>query len=128
MHLNEAPRSLMTLLNRVFGRWSHRQQALALYERAMAFAKNRDHDAALADYTAVIEMNSVPADIRAMALYNRSVVYSAIHDDAQAIRDLQQVLETPGAAANVRLEAKRKLVRIERASTRSDENQSPRPS
>jgi hypothetical protein len=114
----------MKLLNLVFGRWSHRQRAFALYERAMAFAKKHDHDAALADYTAVIEMIKAPADIRAMALYNRSVVYSATHNDARAIRDLQHVLETPGAAANVRLEAKRKLVRIERASTRSDETQS----
>jgi tetratricopeptide (TPR) repeat protein len=112
----------MKILNLVFGRWSHRQQALALYQRAMAFANKHDHDAALADYTAVIEMASAPADIRAMSLYNRSVVYSATHNDEQAIRDLQKVLETSGAAANVRLEAKRKLVRMDRAANRSDQN------
>lgn len=115
----------MKLLNLVFGRWSQRQRATALYQRAIGFAKKHDHDAALADYTAVIEMAHAPPDIRAMALYNRSVVYSTLHDDTQAIRDLQRVLEIQEAAASVRLEAKRKLVRIERASSRLDENQPP---
>jgi hypothetical protein len=118
----------MRLLNLILGRLSHRRRAIALYEQAMALAKKHDHEAALADYTAVIETSNAPADIRAMALYNRSVVYSAMHDDIHAVRDLQTLLETPGAAANVRLEAKRKLVRIERASSRSDANVPPRAS
>ena len=91
----------------------------------MAFAKQHDHAAALADYTAVIESPHTPADVRAMALYNRSVIHSAMHDEGRAILDLQQVLETSGAAGNVRLEAKRKLVRMDRASNRSDHDNSP---
>jgi hypothetical protein len=87
----------------------------------MANAKRHAHDAALADYTAVIEMPGTPADIRAMALYNRSVVYTASHHDSQAVDDLEQLLEMDGAAANVRTEARRKLVRIQRSSDRLEE-------
>jgi tetratricopeptide (TPR) repeat protein len=105
----------MNLLDLIFGRWSNRQQAIALYERAIAFAKNHDHEAALANYTATIELNHVPPDIRAMALYNRAVVFSAMHDQAKAIRDLEELLGLSGAPGNVRLEAKRKLARMERA-------------
>ena len=70
----------------------------------MALANEHDRTAALADYTAVIEMPYSPADIRAMALYpDRSIVYATSHDDANAIRDLRKILETSRAAANVQL-------------------------
>lgn len=118
----------MNLLELLFGRWSRRQRAMALYQRAMAFANRHEHEAALADYTAVIEATRAPADVRAMALYNRSVVHSAMHDDVQAVQDLRKLLEVPGATANVRLEAKRKLLRMEQAATRIDRNRPPNAS
>ncbi len=99
---------------------------MALYERAMTFAKKHDHHAALADYTAVIEMTNALPDIRAMALYNRSVVLSAMRHQARAVRDLEEVLGSPEAPANVRLEAKRKLVRMARGASDPDNN-SPVP-
>ncbi len=115
----------MKLLNLILGRWSRRRQAMALYQRAMAIANEHDRTAALADYTAVIEMPYSPADIRAMALYNRSIVYATSHDDANAIRDLRKILETSRAAANVQLEARRKLLRMELAASRIDRNRPP---
>lgn len=118
----------MNLLELLFGRWSRRQRAMSLYQRAMTFANRHEHEAALADYTAVIEATRAPADVRAMALYNRSVVHSAMHDDVQAVQDLRKLLEVPGATANVRLEAKRKLLRMEQAATRIDRNRPPNAS
>jgi len=98
--------------------FSHRHQAMSLYQRGMIKARLRDHASAMADYTAVIDMPDAPADIRAMALYNRSVVRSARHSDPEAIADLEQLLEMHGAAANVRTAARRQLVRIQRLSDR----------
>jgi hypothetical protein len=116
----------MKLFNWILGGWSHRQRVMARYRQGMEYAKANDNQAALEEYTAVIEMVNAPVDIRSMALYNRAVVYSTMHNDAQATRDLEKVLETAGAAANVRLEAKRKLVRMERASDRCEQEKPPR--
>jgi hypothetical protein len=93
---------------------------MARYRQGLDYASKKDHIAALEQYTAAIELVDAPADIRAMALYNRAVIHSAMHDDAKAIRDLEELLSSPGAAASVRLEAKRKLVRMERAATRPE--------
>ena len=93
---------------------------MALYHRAVTLAKNHDEQAALDAYSAVVDWPGVPADIQTMALYNRSVVYTARHDDARAILDLQRILATPGAAGDVRLEAKRKLYRMEQGTVRRD--------
>jgi hypothetical protein len=110
----------MTLFGWLKGRLSHRDRATTLYKRGMACAKLHENHAALANYSAVIEMADAPADIRAMALYNRSVVHTANHDLAQASRDLEQLLEMP-AAAKVKTEARRKLLRMQRTSERTDE-------
>jgi hypothetical protein len=118
----------MKLFDLLCGRWTRRQRAMALYQRAVAFANKHDHAAALANYTIVIQMTDAPSDIRAMALYNRSVVYSTKHDEVKAIHDLQQVLEMVGAASNVRQEAKRKLFRIEHASHRVERHPPPQAS
>jgi hypothetical protein len=101
---------------------------MSLYKRGMSSANLHDHPAALAHYTAVIEMADAPADIRAMALYNRSVVYTANHDEAQAVRDLEQLLEMPAASAKVKTEARRKLLRMERNTQRADTPPSHHPS
>jgi hypothetical protein len=93
---------------------------MSLYKRGMAGANSHDHTAALADYSAVIDMADAPADIRAMALYNRSVVHTANHNEDQAIRDLEQLLEMPAAAAKVKTEARRKLLRMQRSTERSE--------
>jgi hypothetical protein len=113
----------MKLLSWLTDQFSHRHKAMWLYQRGMIRARLRDHTSAVADYTAVIDMEDVPADIRAMALYNSAAVYTASHNDSQAICDLERLLEMGGAAANVRTEARRKLVRIQRSSDRLEERQ-----
>ncbi len=114
----------MKLFGWLKGPLSRRDKAMSFYKRAMAHAKLHDHKAALADYTAVIDMADAPADVRAMALYNRSVVHTASHDDPQAVGDLEKLLEMEGAAENVKTEAKRKLVRVRRTSDRAEERPS----
>ncbi len=108
------------------GQLFHRNKAMFRYKRGMARAKLHELEAALTDYTAVIEMPEASAEIRAMALYNRSIVYTANHNDSQAIGDLEALLEMAGAAANVKLEARRKLVRMQRMTERAEERSSPR--
>ena len=110
----------MKLWNWLSTRFWQRGDAYSCYKRAMASANKHDQQAALAGYTAVIEMENAPHDLQSMALYNRALVYTAGHQDAEAISDLEQLLEMPGAAANVRLEARRKLVRMKRKSERDD--------
>jgi tetratricopeptide (TPR) repeat protein len=114
----------MKLIYWLLGFWSHRARATWLYKRGLAHANAHDRQAALADYTAVIEMQGAPLDVQAMALYNRSVIHSSNHDEARAIRDLEKLLEMPQAAGQVRLEARRKLFRMQRTTDRAEHPQS----
>lgn len=83
-------------------------------------AKFGKRQAAIADYSTVIEMKNTPTDIRAMALYNRALVHNAAANPCEAIADLNQVLEMAGIAENIKTEAHRKLVRMARATKRTD--------
>ena len=100
---------------------SHQSKAMRLYRRGMLKAKLHDHEAALAHYTAVIEMADAPANLRSMALYNRSLVYTAKEDNPKAIQDLETLLDMPAAAPNVKTEARRKLVRMDRTADRLEQ-------
>ncbi len=90
------------------------------YRQGMEAANRKDHKTALEQYAAAIELADAPTDIRAMALYNRAVVHSAMHNGAEAIRDLEELFDSSGVTASVRLEAKRKLVRMDRAANKPD--------
>lgn len=83
-------------------------------------AKLHKNQSAIADYTAVVDMRAAPADIRAMALYNRALVYHAMAYGSEAIDDLNDVLEMADVAENIKTEARRKLVRMQRTSNRTD--------
>jgi hypothetical protein len=74
--------------------------------------------AALDDYTVVIDMAETPSNVRAMALYNRALVYRALDNESDAVDDLNRVLRMAGVAERIKAEARRKLVRMERASDR----------
>jgi hypothetical protein len=114
----------MTFLDWLKGRFSQRGQAMTLYKRGMASAKRHDDPAAVAAYTAVIDQDDAPAQIRAMALYNRSLVYASSHREVQAIRDLERLLDMPAAANHVKTEARRKLLRMQRTVERGHEQHS----
>ncbi len=115
----------MNLIEWLRGKCSKKFQAGLIYRRGLLKAKLHDNQAALADYTAVIEMDEAPDDLRAMALYNRSVVHLAQHQQAAAIGDLEELLGIPQAAANVKIEARRKLVRMQRTTDRATDRNVP---
>ena len=83
-------------------------------------AKLHKNQAAIADYTTVIELEDVSADIRAMALYNRALVNHATASESAAIDDLHQILEMADVPEHVKTEARRKLVRMERSSGKAE--------
>jgi hypothetical protein len=101
-------------------RLSGRYQAMSLYRQGMKHAQRHDHQRAITDYTRVIDMTAVPADLRSMALYNRALVYDALEDTPHAMADLRIVLDMPGVTTQVRTEAHRKLVRMERTLGRAE--------
>jgi hypothetical protein len=97
---------------------SAKHRANWLYHRGMARAKLHKHQAAIEDYTEVLQMEGVPSGLRAMALYNRALVYCALESQSNAVKDLKAVLGMPEAAEYVKKEARRKLLRMDRSSDR----------
>jgi hypothetical protein len=111
----------MSILKWLNSRFSGRGSALSLYRRGMERAKRQDHVGAIDDYTATINMPHVPPDVKAMALFNRALVLSADGDNPLARDDLNMVLVMAETPTEVRTEARRKLVRMERQSSKADE-------
>ena len=101
-----------------------KQRAQWHYRRGLLHARLQKHQAASAEYSAAIEMENVPPELRAMALFNRALVSYAAGAELDAIRDLNEVLAMNDIAENVKTEARRKLVRMERTSERGE---SPNP-
>lgn len=109
----------MKFIHWLKGRLSSRYRAMSLYRRGMAHAQQHEHTQAVADYSLVIDMVEAPADLRGMAMYNRALVYDAMGNAAGAITDLNRVLTLSGVAEQVRIEARRKLTRMDRSQARS---------
>ena len=86
---------------------------MSLYKRGMAKAKKRDHQGALEDYTTMIGMPGVSADLMAMVLYNRALVYVATGDNQKGAADLGAVLAMKETLINIKTLARMKLARIE---------------
>ena len=99
----------MPVFNWLTGHFSDRGKALSLYRRGMARAKKHNHQGAINDYTAAIDMPDIPASMKAMALYNRAVMHVAAGDRSDGMDDLDAVLAMDGAFVNVRSMAKHKL-------------------
>ncbi len=120
-------RTHMNIWNWFRSRISDRSKALLLYHRGMTRAKHQDHAGAFDDYTATISMHGVPPDIKAMALFNRALVLAADGDNLRALEDLKMVLSIPETADEVRTETRRKLVRMERKSSKNHDDTCPLP-
>ena len=113
----------MSVVNWIKSRFSSRAKALSLYRRGMACAQRQDHQGAIDDYGATIDMPNGPPDVRAMALFNRALVYAADGDDAKATDDLNLVLAMAKTPPDVKTEARRKLKRMRRQSSKVNVNQ-----
>jgi hypothetical protein len=86
----------------------------------MVKANTQNYDGAIADYSAAIQLPTIPADVKAMALYNRALAYSAVQDDVRAAEDLAAVLGMPGLPDNIRTAAEQRRERIRRRSEKTD--------
>lgn len=104
----------MNLVARLKSRLSSAYRAKWHYRRGMMRAKVQKHQAAIDDYTVVIDKADAPGNLRAMALYNRALVYHAEGSESHAIGDLNQVIGMAEAAERVKTEARRQLVRMKR--------------
>jgi hypothetical protein len=110
--------SEMSVIRWLKSRFLVNKKAALYYRRGMMQARLHKNQGAIADYTAVIELADVTGPLRAMALYNRALVHHATGNDAGAIQDLNRILEMTEVASDVKTAARRKLIRMERASSR----------
>lgn len=92
--------------------FSRRGKAITLYRRGMAKAKKHDHQGALDDYTTLIGMPGMSADLMAMGLYNRALIYVAAGDERKGTADLDAVLTMNDALVRVKTMARQKLARM----------------
>jgi hypothetical protein len=109
----------MNVFNWMTGQFSNRGRALVLYKRGMRKARNHDHQGAIDDYTAAIEMPNTAPDVKAMGQYNRALAHLANKNDTKAIEDLNLILVMKEALINVKTMARQELVRIKRRLTTS---------
>ncbi len=111
----------MSVITWLRSRLSGRYRANWYYQRGMILAKARRNEAAIADYTEVIDMPEADPTMRAMARYNRALILWTLGTKEKALDDLNQVLLSPQVPENVKTEARRKLLRIDRSFARTAE-------
>lgn len=99
-----------------------RVKAASLYKRGMTRAKKHDHQGALEDYTATIEMPGTSADLLAMVLYNRALVYVALGDERKGLADLDSVLAMSEALVNIKTMARQKRAKVELRASKCSES------
>ena len=92
---------------------TQRGKALWLYRRGMRSAREHDHQAAIDEYTAAIELDGVPVDVKAMALFNRGLVQMGAGNYGKSVEDLEKVAAMEDAPENVKTMARQKLVKRE---------------
>lgn len=111
----------MNLLRWVQSLLTRRGHALADYRSGMKKANKRDYLGAIADYSAAIDADGTPEDVRAMAIYNRALAYSAMDEGEKAARDLDTVLKMPRLSAKVQAAAQQRRERLRKRSERAEE-------
>jgi len=104
----------MRLLQWLAGRLSSRGQGMGLYKRGMVKARRHDYLGAIEDYTSTILRGDTPASLRAMALYNRALAYTEAHQNELAVGDLNEILNMLETLPNIKIEARRRLLRMQR--------------
>ena len=109
----------MNVFGWLTGHFSNRGKALSLYKRGMAKAKKQDHQGAIDDYSATLDGEDTPADVKAMVLYNRALVLAAAGRYRQGADDLDAVLAMDDAPANVKTMARQKIAKRESQSRKS---------
>ena len=108
---------LVNLYDWNVGCFSTRRKSLGSYRRGISKARDRQHVAAIENYTAVLGISGVPEDVKAMSLFNRALAY-ATADDSSGAEDLNMVLKMPDAPTHIKTEATRKLARMQQRAER----------
>jgi tetratricopeptide (TPR) repeat protein len=81
------------------------QKAIALFNRGLTYGKHGQHEKAIIDCTAVVEMPDAPAEQKANALVNRGVTYGKHGEQEKAIIDYTAVVQMPDAPAEQKAQA-----------------------
>ena len=110
----------MNIASWLKSRLSSRDKALSLYRRGMARAEEDDHQGAIDDYTATIDMPNAPWDVKAMALYDRAVVHVAAGNHRNGVDDFGAVLAMDKALVSLKTMARQRLTRMESRSCKSN--------
>jgi hypothetical protein len=108
-----------------FIRWiqswfSRRGHALAEYRSGIKKAGKYDYPGAIVDYTAVIDSEHSPEDLKTMAIYNRALAYSAMDEVEKASHDLDTVLKMQGVSQRVKTAVLRRQERIRQRSQKQE--------
>lgn len=103
----------MDSLGWLLGFFSNRGKALSLYRRGMVKARRDEHQGAIDDYTASLEVRGIPTDVQGMALYNRALMYLALGKHDQGTQDLEAVLALKGSLHSIKTMARQKLFRMD---------------
>jgi tetratricopeptide (TPR) repeat protein len=103
----------MNLFKWLFAWRSPRREALSLYRQGLARAESHDLDAAVVAYTAAINLDRAPEDVKAMALYNRALLFAAQGDSRKATADLNAIVAMPIPVRGVTVAARRRLERLQ---------------
>jgi hypothetical protein len=110
----------MNILQWLKCRFAGRGTAWSLCRQGMARATRHDHQGAINDYTASIEMPDAPVVVKAFALFHRALMHVATGDFTKGVEDLDVVLAMEKAPANLKRMARKKLAK--RESRSSDAN------
>jgi len=93
------------LFRRLTESLSAAHRAMVYFNRGVVYDEQGKFDAAIEDYTAVLQMPDAPAEDRAGALFNRGVVYDEQGKLDAAIEDYTAVIQMPDAPAEDRARA-----------------------
>lgn len=81
---------------------SSKGQAIAILNRAIAFAQHGVFDRAINDFTTVVESSDAPVEQKSHALFNRGVTFGHLGQHDRAIEDYTAAIKVPGLSADER--------------------------
>jgi hypothetical protein len=102
----------MNIASWLKSRSSSRDEALSRYRRGMARAEEHDHQGAIDDFTATIDMPDAPSHVKGMALHDRALAHAAADNDQKGVDDLDAVSPMDKALVSLKTIARQRLTRM----------------
>lgn len=103
----------MNIASWLKSRSSSRDEALSRYRRGMERAEKHDHQGAIDDFTATIDMPDAPSYVKKMALHDRALLHVAAGNDRNGVDDFDAVLAIDKTLVSLKTIARRRLARME---------------